>query len=357
MAIQNLDIRVAVNEYLTRYSFNRNIEKLLQNDRYLAELYFNTIKSMNTVQYVSGTTYEYNDIVWYKDDATGKLYILKCIIDENAQRPDPNDFISSGWQNQQENIDIFKYNVKNWIYQLLNEKFAEHEKSSRHRFGNTEDYVNKILKSDLSNVRSDRLTNIFPSKTGKIRPLNDVLDGTYRVWDCGLLELDILYRMHLSDQIVMNNMSCDVVKANDLALMNGHMRSPTAGNYNENDNYFNSSDSYDIFRSSNSLSTLIGNMINTNQHKDTNAYYANITFPSIAFNGQAITGFKDINYMIFASDVLAAGDYDGNIMSNQNSMTYVNKNNYSFTAVYLLHGTDRGLNANSFHCQIVGKWK
>ena len=60
---KNLD--VGSNEYATKYSVNRILDKLLENDKLLEEFYREVFGQMMIYEYDPTETYYYNDLVWF----------------------------------------------------------------------------------------------------------------------------------------------------------------------------------------------------------------------------------------------------------------------------------------------------
>lgn len=59
------DIDVAVNEVITRFSFNRNSRKLLDNDIALAELYDSVFAGLDISTWNRTAVYAHDSLVWY----------------------------------------------------------------------------------------------------------------------------------------------------------------------------------------------------------------------------------------------------------------------------------------------------
>lgn len=59
------NVVVGTNEIVSRFSMNRNFEKLLSNDLYLSALYNSTAQGMNIQEYQSQRTYDYGDTIWF----------------------------------------------------------------------------------------------------------------------------------------------------------------------------------------------------------------------------------------------------------------------------------------------------
>ena len=65
--IDNIDnIAVSQNEIVNRYSINRCLAKLYNNDEKLAVFYEELYKVLGIKDYTFGTSYSYGDIIWFK---------------------------------------------------------------------------------------------------------------------------------------------------------------------------------------------------------------------------------------------------------------------------------------------------
>jgi len=111
------DVNLAINEYITQYSVNRNIKKLLDNDIELNKLYIKIFGGLDIAEYVQGRQYSFGKIIWFQD-RTKKLWLLQCVRDGNAESPqkaidNPNEygmpnFERYGWEDLNEHVDIMK---------------------------------------------------------------------------------------------------------------------------------------------------------------------------------------------------------------------------------------------------------
>ena len=78
--INNVD--VGINEILHRFTFNRNTEKLLSNDKSLINLYEQYLNQLNVFEYNKNHKYYQNDLVWVKrSKGDFKLFLVRCVID------------------------------------------------------------------------------------------------------------------------------------------------------------------------------------------------------------------------------------------------------------------------------------
>lgn len=58
-------VAVGTNEIVSRFSMNRNFEKLLSNDVYLSALYTQTAQGLNIQEYQNQKVYDYGDTIWF----------------------------------------------------------------------------------------------------------------------------------------------------------------------------------------------------------------------------------------------------------------------------------------------------
>ena len=209
------------------------------------------------------------------------------------------------------------------------------------------------MKSDWSNRALDRQNFQFPYTTGFLPQSQDnvILNGSYRLYDCGLIEYDIIYRFGYNGQIKHDGYVVDQILCNNLKIKRSDL----------NSRYFLDDNSYEMFNNVNTDGknfSLIGNTIQTNRNDFCNVYCAEIKFPK---------EFKDLNYMIFNTPILSQTTDNKSIINGTNSVTFTNKNKKSVTAVLITYPNTNGeyisgyntqnggLVANSFRCKIVGK--
>lgn len=156
----------------------------------------------------------------------------------------------------------------------------------------------KLLLADLSNADSDREIVFYPYYTHKIDPDNSILYGFYRVWDCGTLEIDIVFRVGYVGQRAADGYGVDVIKCNDYSM---------AGIDYANSNtfkYFNTVKDRDIFAPLSCGQSQLDDIMQVNRNDYVNTYSAVIEFPQFQFNGKRIQLLND-QYMIFGSDVMS----------------------------------------------------
>lgn len=375
---------VGVNEIIQRYSFNRNSVRLLSNDLALESLYEQYLLSMNVFEYTKGHQYRQNDLLWVKRSfGDFKLFLVRCIIDVNTsnlqyivdsayvegadKQPTP-EFDKYGWKDENSYIDIEDYGIRAKLRRYFTQRFDSHENTDLyHRFGvlrNNEIEINKkILLSDLTNADKDRELVFYPYYTCAIQPDNAVLQGFYKVWDSGIIELDIVYRMGYRGQVQLDGYSGDMLECNTYSL-----RGIQYSN-SETSKYFSTTKDRDIFAPLSCGQSVVDDIVQANRNGIANTYTAEINFPRFRFNGKTIL-FTDNRYMIFGSDVMSQ---DADMLSAQiepgaNCVTYCNKTKNGFTAIYVTYpdnnqfhsveynATNGGLVSNSFHCHVIGRW-
>lgn len=380
--VQDLD--VGVNEILQRFSFNRSSRRLLSNDIALSEAYTRYLESVNVFEYTKGHSYSQEDLVWVKRSLGDfKLFLVRCTVDENtsdlqkvvddayipsADRQPQPEFARNGWKDENLDIDISSYGIDQRLRRYFVQRFAAHERSDAyHRFGilrnDIEEVNKKILLADLSNADKDRELVFYPYYTCSLPADNVVLYGYYRVWDTGVLELDIVYRLGYTGQYHQDGYFTDVVECNTFSMAGAEYANSNTSRY------FNTVKDRDIFAPLSSGQSEMDDIEQVNRNDYVNTYSASINFPQFRFNGKNIQ-FLDEHYMIFGSDVLSqdADKLSAQIEPAANCMTYCNKTKRGFTALYITYpdnyhlgeyaynAQNGGLVANSFHCHVVGRW-
>ena len=84
-------------------------------------MYKAVFSRMPIVDYMSGSIHKSGDLVWYLDNETKDLYLLRCIIPDNDNDPslaktasgalDDNQLKSIGWVNENPKLDILSSSV------------------------------------------------------------------------------------------------------------------------------------------------------------------------------------------------------------------------------------------------------
>lgn len=376
------NIHIAVNEQRNNiYVINRCLSKLISNDKKLLSLYEEILQSIHIQPYDPSNKYYENDIVWFVSGTN--LYILRCISTNNTY-PHFNEltqsFEETGWQNQMEYIHLLKVGADNIIKTQINNKFFQHNlNKTYHRYGkisastSSPDYVqNKILNRDLGmqtnigKIAYPRELMQFPYQTVSLNPDESIIQGYYRKYDCGLLEYDLVFKFGMTnntqDTIYGNKnvLSCNNVTLN---VVDNVLKSGSFDSQQRNSQYFFGS-CYDIFRINNPTdsSSIIGNTIQINRNDFINTYFSSIHFPQLFFN---------TNYNVFISDMTSQTSDGESLNYSPNTMTVCDKTQDSFKIIYVTYplatkteyntkgrnATFGGLAINSFHCQIVGRWR
>lgn len=385
------NVYVAINEVITRFSINRNFEKLLENDRRLAEFYKHVFAELDISEYidpaVSGTAYQYDDLIWFQDQ-NKDLWLLRSILNDNVNSPSlaigdlldgkPN-FEKYGWQDQNEHVDLLNSDLLSQLSSDIRRRLLEHEQDElTHRFGQlsmdpaSSDYIgSKIMFRDLSNIDENRENYFFPGQIGKFTT-DQILDGTYRIWDSGLLEFDIVFRVGYQGR---NQFGQDILSCNDVQFRNSPVYAKQLPEYQENMKYFQTNDDMRIFMNDASIQKFESSTVTSvtgNRNKFVNTYFAELNFfpKTIRFRNHVISQFKDLNYMVFGSDQFGQIQNSSNTTAAQpcNCMSWCNKTVQSITAIYMTfpeNQTDEGmldfarrgcLAANCFSCHIIGRW-
>ena len=252
---------VGVNEILQRFSFNRSSSRLLSNDLALSGLYEQYLDAMNVFEYIKKHKYTQGQLVWVKRSIGDfKLFLVRCIIDENdsdlqyivdrayvegaAEQPEP-DFDRYGWKNENSDLRIEDCGINERLRRYFVQQFARHERDdSYHRFGvlsGAADADEKILLADLSNADKDREIIFYPYYTHKLDSDDVILYGYYRVWDCGTLELDFVYRLGYVGRREADGYDVDMVMCNNISMVRAEYSNANTSKY------FNTVKDRDIF--------------------------------------------------------------------------------------------------------------
>lgn len=364
----NTNIKVSPNEIFNKYTLNRNFLKLIENDQKISDLIVSIGDNIFNLQsYKFGYEYQLHDFCLYTEtyNDTVLVFILQNIINNNRNKPilkiinNNISFIESGWDIKNSSSIFLASTINEYVNSLCKKQlYALHENDlSYHKYGkirNLDDLESKILKKDFSNIDSNRSKYFYPNETIQLQPNNVIQSGYYKKWDSGLLEYDIVYKLSYVKSEINDYIQYDVLKCNDVTI-NDSDSDVNDTSYNENKKYFADNDAKTIFKFNASGESIIDNIKQINRHKYVNAYSATIEFPII---------FKDINYMIFDSNITnqVRNITSRTIDSASNKVVYLNKCRKSITPMYLMFDlTDNpdnaGLLFNSFHCKIVGRWK
>lgn len=393
---KNLD--VASNEHATKYSAQRIFNRLLENDRLLEEFYNNVFGNAQIYQYQYGTEYSYNDLVWFVDknkDLSVLRFNRTSTKSLDAKFRNLNawtrysyvngalQYISParyGWVDLNPEIDILKdFGLDKAINTFLMRRFKQHtEDETKHPYGKifysgqlTTDIEKKIARSDLANVNPHRENTFFPYHTFYLNPSKDdpIMSGNCRRYDNGLLEYDLVFRLsYAGNQLVDSEYGIysDVLSANMLDLGKNNMDQSYYLTFNDaailmpKGIYVGEAD--------------IGETVQRNRNDYVNVYSAYIDFADkITNNPYGLdVKFKDASsYMIFSSDIMCQdNDSDvGAMHVNPNQLCFCHKTPQSFCAFFITYGkmskitkagynaTQGGLQSNSFHCKLIGRYR
>lgn len=394
------NVAVAANEVITRFSVNRNFKKLLDNDLALVEFYKQVFDKLDIGEFVdpavSGVPYEYDQIVWFQDKKKD-LWLLRCIFDENWDSPQraideaasgkaPN-FRKYGWEDQNEYVDIFDSDLVKQFDKYAKQQLKAHvddpgddKKFGAHRFGklsddpDSPDFIEKkVMLRDVSNAYIRRKTIFFPHVTGYFTT-DAITHGIYRVWDSGVLEFDLTFRVGWKG---VNEDEQDVLSCNDMSFRGSTAVSPRQSDYNENQKYFRTLDDMKIFTNTAGLETYRSEnarSVQGNRNKYVNTYFARLDFfpKPILYRNQLVTKFSDVNYMVFGGPRMANdGKYqDSCVGQSSNAMAWLDKTPTGITAAYITFpppgaateqefedfAKNGGIVSNGFSCHVIGRW-
>ena len=386
------DIDLGVNELICQHTLNRNFAKLFANDMALNELYQSVFGSKGISEYIEGEAYDFGHIVWCRKDNDKEghfLWLLRCTIQGNTLSPykafaDEKDstghynFQKYGWEDLNEDIDVTKLQLEKSLKTFVNGPMLTHESSQLHKHGkfrDEEDLLSKLATRTFDNIDPNRKKIFFPCVTGVLSADGTILDGsTYRIWDCGIIEFDILFRLG-SKGLIDEESGRDVVECN-----NGDIRFssavPGSTTYHNNIDYFYSANDVKVFQNIEGEEvgeSVIGDTVQKNRNAYANTYFADINlFPEVLkVNGRTVSSFKDTNYMIFTSGILQECKSKSQMSFGSNVLNFCSKTRTSFTALLVTFPEalpeslpdgrkdefikDCGLAANTFHCHIIGK--
>lgn len=380
----NLD--VGSNEYATKYSVNRIVQKLLENDKLLEDFYREVFGSFLIHEYDAGETYYYGDLVWFldKDPRSKTLYILRCIKNETSQSLNSwtvgQSFQAYGWKDLNPDIDVMKeFGLENRISTWIAKKFKEHQSDEtmhplgKVSYGGTKpstDISKIVANRQVSNLDPSRQQTFFPYQTTYLKTSSTILGGYCRKYDNGLLEYDITFRLsYVGDQEVDKDygISASILECNRLDLASAH----------GDESYFYSTGDADVFcigeeNSSSLAESEIGDTRQRFRNDYVNVYSAKIDFAAAASTVDTpMPKFASADaYMIFSGDVLCqARDTTRHTMDvGSNAMTFAQRTSSSFVALLVTYPNQKfstsgynaqngGIEANSFHCSVIGKWK
>lgn len=379
---KNLD--VGSNEYATKYSVNRILDKLLQNDKLLEEFYRKVFGELMIYEYDPAETYYYNDLVWFMSQHRDP-YILRCVVNKTSRDlrlwSEGDSFERYGWKDLNPNLDAMReFGLEKKMNSWIAKKFKEHQDDKDfHPLGKlsyggdkpTTDIAEKIASRDVSNIDPARQQTFFPYYTTylKTSPTSPILGGQCRKYDNGLLEYDIVFRLsYIGDQVVDEDysISASIINCNHIDLATGH----------DNDQYFRTTADAQIFNcgsdSESEHESEIGTTRQQSRNDFVNVYYARVAFAEAASTIQTPTPqyMNADSYMIFSGDVMCQcrDTTQQTVGVGANSLVFASKQPGAFTALLVTYpnqkfstdgynATNGGIEANSFHCSLIGRWK
>lgn len=231
-------------------------------------------------------------MVWFRD-AKNTLWILKCIISDNQTDPgqaiDDLDslgyplFEKYGWQDLNKSLKLEDIDVDSYLRNEIQTIVIGHENDeTKHKFGrlsmeqDNPDYIDgKILRSDLSNADPNRKLIHYPYVTGHFQD-NTILNGLYRVWECGIIEFNIIFRLGFVGQ---DKYGKDIYECNNMDFKFNTASTRQKKDYQENSMYFMTEDDAKIFMPCENMKTyehIDVNSIQRNRTKYVNTYFGTL---------------------------------------------------------------------------------
>ena len=297
-------VDIAPNEYFTKYSFNRNFNKLISND---INLFNSTVSDSDTndpIGMLSSTqtynkqkTYQNGECVFYKiqyDDT--KFYILSSCADGNTHKPMVRKNDKTG--------ELYVINSDYWKILGIPSTQGESKPKDKADVQMNEDLTNFKVEHELNtttlsahptgklglkestktfltleNITDDRQNLFYPNVIQSFVADNTTYSGYMRKWDNGLLEYDVVFRL---GYISSDAEGYALLSANNLVVPNA----------NKNFMYFKDDKDYEIFNQGGENYVVTETTKQVNLNKQLNAYSGKISF---------IEPFKDLNYMVFTS--------------------------------------------------------
>lgn len=192
------EIKVASNEYVSKYAVNRNVQKLLANDQYIYRLY-NKYRMSGPGVFIKGLKYPLGYKVWFRDK-DGVLGVYTNQIDNNLKAPTDED---SNWVNTSINGGVDLRGVYAGI--------AEDEMKKHLETYHSEENV--MVRRDLSNTSFD----VYPYETRRIRSADRSMQGYVRKWKNGVIEYFLTF--------VMNSESVEMTKSEQKKFFGGILNS------------------------------------------------------------------------------------------------------------------------------------
>ena len=290
------NIDIAQNEYVTKYSFNRNFEKLISNDMILDQQSYD---DLNIETYNKYKTYDISDLVFYKIKKTdSQLYVLCSLTTLNQHKPkvrkDINTnklyVINSDYWGIVGGIDyndtkMAAKDIANQYVSNSKKSFIENHQDNLtldcHPSGKLGMADSNILFRTFTNISENKSHFYYPYELRSFVANDSIYSGYMRKWDNGLLEYDIIFKLSYAGK---TEDGIDLISANNYQALH----------QNNNFMYFQDDEDYNIFAQGGEYYVNINGTKQVNLNKVINAYSSKIDF---------IEPFKDLNYMIFTSNV------------------------------------------------------
>ena len=414
------NVNVSSNELVTRTSLNRNLLKLLENDKALLDYSGGVDRGLYRIlPWEKGKTYDKNDLVWYvgyyvvpkniveyeremgrlsafdfssvssssdletlsagwqreRQNVYDKyhivtLFLLRSLDNLNSNEPELTmidmipTFDASGWKNENQFGTIYYDYFEDFTAHVLKDKLHEmHEVIKKyHKFGTLSSFSeidNKVLKTDFSNLSENRSSVFFPYETITLDPSGSIVEGTMRKWDCGLIEYDLIYKLGDTSGGYIQYAADGSLIMHDNVAVNYLNLNPIVEVSDPNLKYDNSP--YYLTENDADIFVVPGeeNAYSTDVKQTGLNSVVNTYCGTITFP----IAFADTNYMVFGTEIacIDSGNGDGAAVANVNTTIYVNKAKKSITAVLIVPTYDsdvpRTLVNNRFRCHVVGRWK
>lgn len=288
-------VDIAQNEYVTKYSFNRNFEKLLSNDNILDSL----VRDAPIETYNKLKTYNRNDLVFYKIQKTdSQFYVLRSKQSPNMHKPLVQRDINTGklyvingdwWEvlgalNSDNDSMTPKDYADSYVSNSKKTFIDQHQDNTApgaHPTGKLGMKESSILFRTFDNISDDRLHFYYPYELQSYIADDSVYSGYMRKWDNGLLEYDLVFKLSYAGP---SDDGMELLSANNYKALK----------QNNNFMYFKDDEDYNIFNKGGEYYVNINGTKQVNLNKIINAYSSKIKF---------LEPFKDLNYMVFTSNV------------------------------------------------------
>lgn len=299
LSVENY-IDIAPNEYVTKYSFNRNFEKLILNDIALSAKAGSSsndvIDALSKAQtYNKYKVYTKGDYVFYKiSKSSTSFYILKSNKNGNTHMPcvRKNEYTGNMYVINSDYWKILGISVTNKAslpkdqaddYITTSTKSFEdtHELNTTvHPTGLLNSKQSKKLLATFENIADESKNFFYPSYLQAFVSDNTTYSGYMRKWNNGILEYDVVYRL---SYLSTDNQGIDLLSANNVDVLHR----------NKNYLYFKEDSDYGIFNQGGDAYTMTTTTKQINLNDKVNAYSGKIRF---------VEPFKDLNYMVFTSN-------------------------------------------------------